>query len=174
MKIIENKKITSVLFHKDIRNEEFAKDFEKLFKIEILDFLSDYEYDEIDEFPIEIMNKGIMIGFMAETIKVPPQIEYVDLDVYNYPENINYLEKIINIKSDFLGIEEIKRCLSPCSNLRIYYSIHNMKELDRIIFQDKGLRYELSITENIAISRIRICFGESESDMNMRTYYPFE
>lgn len=174
MRTIENNKITSKLFREDIRNKKNIKNFERIFEIKIADFLSEYDYDEIDEFPIEIKNRGIMIGFMAATIKVPPQIEYIDFDICNYPENISFLNKSIPLNSDFSESKKIEKHLIPCSNLRIYYSLYNIKQVDRIIFQDENIRYELLINEDVAISRIRICFNENESNINMRTYYPFE
>lgn len=49
MSKVESNKIASNLFQEDIRNNDLKKDFEKIFEIKIEDFLSDYEYDEIDE-----------------------------------------------------------------------------------------------------------------------------
>ncbi|PQL93821.1 hypothetical protein [Apibacter adventoris] len=170
---MENNKITSHLFCEDIRNENLKKIFENIFKFKITDLLSDYDYDEIDEFPFEIEKKGIMIGFIAETIKVQPQIEYIDLDTYNYPKNINYLIKRIPYKFDSLNIENISNCLTECSYLRIYYSLYNINQVNRIIFQYEDLRYELLINENLVVVRIRVYFYKIESSIDMRTYYPF-
>jgi len=172
MKTIEYKKIPT-LFRNDIRNKEIMENFEKVFEIEITDLLSGYDYDEIDEFPIKIEGKGIMIGFIAETIKTPPQIEYIDLDIHNYSENMSYMNKIIPLGSEFLKAEKIVEYLTPYSNFRIYFSLYNLKQIEKIIFQHENLRYELLINEGIAISRVRICFNETESDINMRTYHPF-
>lgn len=174
MKIKENSKITSELFCKDIRMKDLGEDFERIFGVKMTDLLSEYEYDEIDEFPIEIKNKGIMIGFMAETIKVPPQIEYIDLDIYNYPQNINYLANTISITIDSFKSKNIEEYLTSCTNLRIYYSLYNIKQIDRIVFLNENLRYELLINEYFAISRIRICFNDNESTVDMRTFYPFD
>ncbi|WP_164463951.1 hypothetical protein [Chryseobacterium sp. G0186] len=51
MSAIEGKLITSQLFGEDIRSKDFNKEFEKIFELEIEDFLSEYEYDEI---PVKI------------------------------------------------------------------------------------------------------------------------
>lgn len=173
MKTIENNKIISKLFQEDIRNENLLKDFEKIFKVNIIDLLSDYDYDEIDEFPIEIENKGIMIGFMAETVKVPPQIEYIDFDIFRYPQNTKFLKKVVSLNTDFSKTENIKKEFSPCSNFRIFYNLHKPLEIDRIVFEYEDLRYELLINEENAIYRIRICFSENATNTNMRTHYPF-
>lgn len=174
MRTEEHNKITSELFRKDIRTKDFNKGFEKIFKIKVEDFLSDYEYDEIDEFPIEMEGRGIMIGFAAETIKMPPQVEYVDIDVYKYPLNIDYLVKKIPTLSPYKKSEDIEEHLAPFENLRIYYSLDDLKQLDRVIFEYEGLRYELSVNRDAVISRIRVCFAENESSINMRTYYLFD
>ena len=69
MSTIENIKITSELFLNDIRKKSINGYFEKIFNIKISTMLDDYDdYDEIDEVPIKIENRGIMIGFIAETI----------------------------------------------------------------------------------------------------------
>ncbi|MDA3613827.1 hypothetical protein [Polluticaenibacter yanchengensis] len=174
MKTIERNKITSKLFRKNIRDKDFNKEFEKIFEIKIKDFLSEYEYDEIDEFPIEIESRGIMIGFSAETIKMPAQIEYIDLEVRHYPQNIAYLSKEIPLNFNIKNSEDFARHLTPFNNLKIYYSLYNQKQLDRTVFQYEDLRYELSLTVDGVISRIRVCFAEDESNINMRTYYLFD
>jgi len=174
MSTMESNKIASNLFQEDIRNKDFKKNFEKIFEIKIEDFLSDYEYDEIDEFPIEIENRGIMIGFIAQTIKVPPQIAYIDLDVYNHPPNTGYLAKKIPVPSAIKNPADIQEYLTPFNHLRIYYSLYNAEQIDRIIFQYEDLRYELSLTGDQVISRIRVCLPENESTINMSTYYLFD
>lgn len=171
---MERNKIASNLFGADIRNKGFKKDFEKIFEIKIEDFLSEYEYDEIDEFPIEIESKGIMIGFIAQTIKVSPQISYIDLDVFNYQQNTHYLPKIIPVQSAIKNPADIQEHLTPFNNLRIYYSLYNQEQIDRIIFQYEDLRYELSLTKDSVITRIRVCIAEIESTINMSTYYLFD
>lgn len=73
-----NNKIHAELFCTDIQNKNTERIFEKLFE----ELLFDYdEYDEIDEEPIEIEDKGVMIGFLPETSKEPAHIEYIDLDI---------------------------------------------------------------------------------------------
>lgn len=171
---MEGKKISLNLFRKDLRSKDFNEEFEKVFEIKIEDFLSEYEYDEIDEFPIEIENRGIMIGFIAETVKVSPQIACIDLDVHNCPRNIDYLAKKIPIHSAFKNSGDIDEHLTPFNNLRVYYSLFNSEQIDRIIFQHEDLRYELSLTADHVISRIRICIAENESNINMSTYYLFD
>lgn len=174
MSTMESNKIASNLFQENIRNKDFKKNFEKIFEIKIEDFLSEYEYDEIDEFPIEIENRGIMIGFIAETIKVPPQIAYIDIDVFNYPQNIGYLAKKIPVQPAIKNPADIQEHLTPFDNLRIYYSLYNQEQIDRIIFQYEDLRYELSLTKDSVITRIRVCMAEIESNINMSTYYLFD
>ncbi|SHF13209.1 hypothetical protein [Pedobacter caeni] len=174
MRTIEGNKIASKLFREDIRSKDFNKEFERIFEIKIEDFLSDYEYDEIDEFPIEIENRGIMIGFIAKTIKVPPQIAYIDLDVYNHPQHIGYLAKKIPVPSAFKKSADIDKHLTPFDNLRLYYSLYNPEQIDRIIFHYENLRYELSLTGDHVVSRIRVCLAENESTINMSTYYLFD
>ncbi|AZA79579.1 hypothetical protein EG347_19815 [Chryseobacterium sp. G0186] len=174
MNAIEDRPITSKLFGKDIRSKDFIKEFEKIFEIEIEDFLSDYEYDEIDEFPIEMENRGIMIGFCAETTKVPSQIEYIDLEVYNHPRNIGYSAKKIPVHADFKNSEDVEVHLTPFNNIRIYYSLYDGKKIDWIIFQHEDLRYELALNKDALIARIRVCLAENESTVNMRTYYLFD
>ncbi|OJV54688.1 MAG: hypothetical protein BGO31_06885 [Bacteroidetes bacterium 43-16] len=174
MSAIEGKLITSQLFGKDIRSKDFNKEFEKIFELEIEDFLSEYEYDEIDEFPVEIENRGIMIGFSAETIKASPQIEYIDLEVYKNPQNIDFLAKKIPVHADFKTSEEVEANLTPFNNLRIYYSLYDKQKIDMVIFQHEDLRYELALNEDAVIARIRVCFAEYESTINMRTYYLFD
>lgn len=171
---MESNKIASNLFQEDIRNKDFKKEFEKIFEIKIEDFLSDYEYDEIDEFPIEIESRGIMIGFIAQTIKVPAQIAYIDLDVFNNPQNIGYLAKKIPVQSAIKNPADIQAHLTPFKNLRIYYSLFNQEQIDRIIFRFEDLRYELSLTKDSVITRVRIYIAEIESNINMSTYYLFE
>jgi hypothetical protein len=173
MKTLDINKVTSKLFCKDIRDKNFNEYFGEIFGLEITDFLSEYDYDEIDEYPIEIENKGIMIGFIAETIKVPPQIEYIDLDIHNYPQNINFSAKTIPHNFGFLKSEDIEKHLTPCANLRVYHSLYDIKQIDRVIFQNEDLRYELLIDEDHILTRIRICFNENESSVDMRTFYPF-
>lgn len=174
MSTIESNKIVPTLFQKDIRNEDFSKEFEKIFKIIIADFLSDYEYDEIDEFPIEIEKKGIMIGFIAETTKVPPQIAYIDLNVLKYPQNTGCLAKQIPVQSTVKNPADIQAHLTPFNQLRTYYSLDNPEHIDRIIFQYEDLRYELSLNKDSVISRIRVCLAEIESNINMSAYYLFD
>lgn len=59
-----NNKIQRELFCTDLQNKNTESIFEKLFETSIEELLSDYdEYDEIDEYPIEINDKGVMIGF---------------------------------------------------------------------------------------------------------------
>ncbi|QIH33141.1 hypothetical protein [Sphingobacterium sp. DR205] len=172
MSTIESNKIASNLFQEDIRSKDFKKYFEKIFEIKIEDFLSDY--DEIDEFPVEIEDKGIMIGFIAQTTKVPPQISYIDLDVVNYPINTGYLAKEVPVQSLIKNPTDIQAHLIPFQNLRIYYSLYNQDQIDRIIFQYQDLRYELSLTKDSVITRIRVCIAEIESNINMSTYYLFD
>lgn len=174
MSTLEGKTIASQLFGRDIRNKDFNKEFQKIFEIGIEDFLSDYEYDEIDEFPIEIDNKGIMIGFSAETVKAPPKIEYIDLEVYNNPQNIGYLAKKIPVNVYLRKSEDIEAHLTSFSNLRIYYSLYDSDKIDMIIVQQDELRYELALNEDAVIARIRVCLSELESNINMRTYYLFD
>ena len=77
-----NNKIHAELFCTDIQNKNTERIFEKLFETSIEELLSDYdEYDEIDEEPIEIEDKDVMIGFLPETSKEPAHIEYIDLDI---------------------------------------------------------------------------------------------
>ena len=87
-----NNKIHAELFCTDIQNKNTERIFEKLFETSIEELLSDYdEYDEIDEEPIEIEDKCVMIGFLPETSKEPAQIEYIDLDIKSNPDNMEYL-----------------------------------------------------------------------------------
>ncbi|OJV55351.1 MAG: hypothetical protein BGO31_20695 [Bacteroidetes bacterium 43-16] len=171
---MEGIKITSGLFRKDLRDKDFRNEFKRIFQIKIEDVLSEYEYNEIDEFPIEIENRGIMIGFGAETVKVPAQVEYIDLDVYNHSQNIGYLVKTIPIDADFEKPEDIEEYLAPFRELRIYYSLYNLKQVDRVIFHYEDLRYELSVNSDCRITRVRICLAENETNINMRTYYLFD
>lgn len=174
MSTIESNNLVSTLFQQDIRNKDFSGEFEKIFEIKMADFLSDYEYDEIDEFPIEIEKRGIMIGFIAKTTKVPPQIAYIDLDVFNYPQNTGYLAKKIPAQSAIKNPDDIQAHLTPFNHLRIYYSLNNPEHIDRIIFQYEDFRYELSLNKDSVISRIRVCLAENESTINMSTYYLFD
>lgn len=174
MRTTGDNQITSKLFRTDIRNIDFNKEFEKVFQIKISDFLSEYEYDEIDEFPIEMEDSGIMIGFIAETNKTPAQIAYIDLDVHNYPQHTDSLVKQIHLDADFGKSAYIEKHLAPFANLRIYYSLYDQNKVDRIIFQFEDLRYELSLNKEIVVCRIRICFAENESNINMKTYYLFD
>ncbi|GAB3022775.1 hypothetical protein GCM10027051_29480 [Niabella terrae] len=174
MKPVEKNKITSNLFRKNIRTDDFKLLFERIFEVDIEELLVGGEYDEIDEFPIELDSKGIMIGFSAETVKAKLQIEYIDLDVINHHHNFLRLLKEIPRNSNFLKLELIQENLTPCDNLRIYYSIYNLKKIDRVIFQHEDLRYELSINDDSVVSRIRVCIAEIESSINMRTYYLFD
>lgn len=173
MSMIEDSRISSTLFCKDIRNKEFKKAFEKIFEMKIEDFLAGYEYDELDEFPVEMESRGIMIGFIAETNKTPPQIAYIDVDVHHYPQHIGCLVKTLPEDTSFVNSASLQEYLAPCENLRVYHFLYNREQTDRIIFQSEGLRYELSINEASAISRVRVCLAEIESDINMRTYYLF-
>lgn len=166
--------ITSTLFRADIKGNDFNKEFESVFQIKMREFLSEYEYDEIDEFPIEMEGRGIMIGFVAQTNKTPGQIAYIDLDVYNYPQHIALLVKQIQLDSNFKKPDYIETYLAPCLNLRIYYSLHEPRQVERIVFQYEDLRYELSSNKEAVICRIRVCLAEIESDINMNTYYLFD
>lgn len=175
MSTIENIKITSELFLNDIRKKSINGYFEKIFNIKISTMLDDYDdYDEIDEVPIKIENRGIMIGFIAETIKTPPQIEYVDLDIRNHPENLQLLTNTDFINLDFSKLELVKKYLTKYHSCIIYFSLYNNRKIDKVIFQDKELRYELSIDDKYSIYRIRICCNEVKSTINMRRYYSFE
>lgn len=165
-----NNKINSELFRTDIQNKNIVRKFEQLFGISIEELLSDYdEYDEIDEEPIEIEDKGIMIGFLPETVKEPAQIEYVDLDIRNSPDNMEYLSVML---PDFFDVQ-IEKILSPYGSLRIYYSLYDTEKPAIIVFHHENLRYELLLTDELAINRIRVCFCENDSTVNMRTYHPF-
>ena len=174
MRMGENGNITSKLFRQEIRNEDVNQAFEKIFGITIEDLLSGYAYDELDEWPVEIENKGIMIGFIAETIKVPAQIAYIDVDVYNHPQHIVYLVKQIPVNTPFKKPADIETHLMPLKNCRIYYSLFNLQQMERIIFQYEDLRYELSLNKEGVLSRIRVCIAENESSINMKTYYLFD
>ncbi|SUJ02495.1 Uncharacterised protein [Sphingobacterium spiritivorum] len=174
MRATGDNQITSKLFRTDIRRNDFIKEFEKVFQIKMDDFLSEYEYDEIDEFPVEMEDSGIMIGFIAETNKTPAQIAYIDLDVHNYPQHTDSLVKQIPLDSDFGKSAYIEQHLVPFTYLRIYYSLYDQNKVDRIIFQFEDLRYELSLNKETVICRVRICFSENESNINMSTYYLFD
>ena len=153
-----NNKIHAELFCTDIQNKNTERIFEKLFETSIEELLSDYdEYDEIDEEPIEIEDKDVMIGFLPETSKEPAHIEYIDLDIKSNPGNMEYLSVT----------------LSSYKNLRIFYSLYDTEKPEVIVFHHENLRYELLVTEKLSISRIRVCRSENESTVNMRTYYPF-
>lgn len=165
-----NNKINSELFHTDIRNKNTERIFEQLFDTSIEELLSDYdEYDEIDEAPIEIEDKGVMIGFLPETSKEPAQIEYIDLDILNNPDNREYLSVTLPTSFD----TQIETALSSYKNLRMYYSLYDTDKPEIIVFHHENLRYELLVTEKLSISRIRVCRSENELTVNMRTYYPF-
>lgn len=165
-----NDKINSELFRTDIRDKNTARKFKQLFGISIEELLFDYdEYDEIDEEPIEIGDKGIMIGFLPETVKKPAQIEYVDLDIRNNPDNIELLSIMLPNSFD----AQIEKTLSPYANLRIYYSLYDTEKPEIIVFHHENLRYELLLTDKLAINRIRVCLCENNSTVNMRTYHPF-
>lgn len=175
MSTTESVKITSELFHHDIREKEIIEYFFKIFNVKIEAILHNYDdYDEIDEIPIKIENKGIMIGFIAETIKTPPQIEYVDLDIKNHPENLNILTNIDFINFDFSKLELLEKSLAKYHNHIVYFSLYDNRQIDKVIFQDKDLRYELLINNKYYIYRIRICYNDVKSTINMRTYYSFE
>lgn len=165
-----NNKINSELFHTDIRNKNTERIFEQLFDTPIEELLSDYdEYDEIDEAPIEIEDKGVMISFLPETVKEPSQIEYVDLDILNNPDNMEYLSVMLPDSFD----AQIEKTLSLYGSLRIYYSLYDTEKPEIIVFHHENLRYELLLTDELAINRIRVCFCENNSTVNMRTYHPF-
>lgn len=175
MSTIENVKITSELFHHDIREKNINEYFERIFNVKISTVLCDYgDFYEIDELPIEIENKGIMIGFIAETIKTPPQIEYVDLDIRNHPDNLHLLTNIDFNNFDFSKLELIEKYLIKYNSYIVYFSLYDNKQIDKVIFEDKELRYELSIDDKYSIYRIRICHDDIKSTINMRTYYSFE
>lgn len=174
MRTEENSTITSKLFRQDLRNKDFNQAFEKIFGIKMEDLLSGYAYDELDEIPVEMEDRGIMIGFIAETIKVPAQIAYIDIAIYNYPQHIAYLTKQIPVNTSFKKPADIETHLMPFTSCRIYYSLLNLKQMDRIIFQYEDLRYELSLNEEGVLSRIRVCIAENESNINMKTYYLFD
>lgn len=170
MNMNANNKINSELFHTDIRNKNTERIFEQLFDTSIEELLSDYdEYDEIDEEPIEIEDKGVMIGFLPETVKEPAQIEYIDLDIRNNPNNMEYLSIILPASFD----TQIEKTLSSYDSLRIYYSLYDTEKPKIIVFHHANLRYELLLTDEHTISRIRVCFSENESTANMRTYHSF-
>lgn len=96
-----NNKIHAELFCTDIQNKNTERIFEKLFETSIEELLSDYdEYDEIDEEPIEIEDKGVMIGFLPETSKEPAHIEYIDLDIKSNPGNMEYLSVTLPVSFD--------------------------------------------------------------------------
>lgn len=165
-----NNKIQRELFCTDIQNKNTESIFEKLFETSIEELLSDYdEYDEIDEDPIEINDKGVMIGFLAETSKEPARIEYIDLDIESFPDNMDYLSVTLPVSFD----AQIETALSSYENLRIYYSLYDIDKPEIIVFHHENLRYELLVTEKLSISRIRVCRSENESTIDMRTYYPF-
>lgn len=165
-----NNKIQRELFCTDIQNKNTESIFEKLFETSIEELLSDYdEYDEIDEYPIEINDKGVMIGFLAETSKEPARIEYIDLDIESFPDNMDYLSVTLPVFFD----AQIETALSSYENLRIYYSLYDIDKPEIIVFHHENLRYELLVTEKLSISRIRVCRSENESTIDMRTYYPF-
>lgn len=161
-----NNKIHAELFCTDIQNKNTERIFEKLFE----ELLFDYdEYDEIDEEPIEIEDKCVMIGFLPETSKEPAQIEYIDLDIKSNPDNMEYLSVTLPASFDV----QIEAALSSYKNLRIFYSLYDTEKPEVIVFHHENLRYELLVTEKLSISRIRVCRSENESTVNMRTYYPF-
>ena len=165
-----NNKIHTELFCTDIQNKNTERIFEKLFETSIEELLSDYdEYDEIDEEPIEIEDKCVMIGFLPETSKEPAQIEYIDLDIKSNPDNMEYLSVTLPASFDV----QIEAALSSYKNLRIFYSLYDTEKPEVIVFHHDNLRYELLVTEKLSISRIRVCRSENESTVNMRTYYPF-
>ncbi len=165
-----NNKIQRELFCTDIQNKNTESIFEKLFETSIEELLSDYdEYDEIDEDPIEINDKGVMIGFLAETSKEPARIEYIDLDIESFPDNMDYISVTLPVSFD----AQIETALSSYENLRIYYSLYDIDKPEIIVFHHENLRYELLVTEKLSISRIRVCRSENESTIDMRTYYPF-
>lgn len=165
-----NNKIQRELFCTDLQNKNTESIFEKLFETSIEELLSDYdEYDEIDEDPIEINDKGVMIGFLAETSKEPARIEYIDLDIESFPDNMDYLSVTLPVFFD----AQIETALSSYENLRIYYSLYDIDKPEIIVFHHENLRYELLVTEKLSISRIRVCRSENESTIDMRTYYPF-
>lgn len=165
-----NNKIQRELFCTDLQNKNTESIFEKLFETSIEELLSDYdEYDEIDEYPIKINDKGVMIGFLAETSKEPARIEYIDLDIESFPDNMDYLSVTLPVFFD----AQIETALSSYENLRIYYSLYDIDKPEIIVFHHENLRYELLVTEKLSISRIRVCRSENESTIDMRTYYPF-
>lgn len=165
-----NNKIQRELFCTDLQNKNTESIFEKLFETSIEELLSDYdEYDEIDEYTIEINDKGVMIGFLAETSKEPARIEYIDLDIESFPDNMDYLSVTLPVFFD----AQIETALSSYENLRIYYSLYDIDKPEIIVFHHENLRYELLVTEKLSISRIRVCRSENESTIDMRTYYPF-
>lgn len=165
-----NNKIQRELFCTDLQNKNTESIFEKLFETSIEELLSDYdEYDEIDEYPIEINDKGVMIGFLAETSKEPARIEYIDLDIESFLDNMDYLSVTLPVFFD----AQIETALSSYENLRIYYSLYDIDKPEIIVFHHENLRYELLVTEKLSISRIRVCRSENESTIDMRTYYPF-
>ena len=165
-----NNKIHAELFCTDIQNKNTERIFEKLFETSIEELLSDYdEYDEIDEEPIEIEDKDVMIGFLPETSKEPAHIEYIDLDIKSNPGNMEYLSVTLPVSFDV----QIETALSSYKNLRIFYSLYDTEKPEVIVFHHENLRYELLVTEKLSISRIRVCRSENESTVNMRTYYPF-
>lgn len=169
MSMNTNNKIKSELFRTDLQDKNTVRKFEQLFGISIEELLSDYdEYDEIEEEPIEIEDKGVMIGFLPKTVKNPAQIEYVDLDIRSNSNNIEFLS--VKLPNSFNT--QIEKTLSPYGSLRIYYSLYDTEKPEIIVFHHENLRYELLLT-NLAINRIRVCSSENDSTVNMRTYYPF-
>lgn len=164
-------KITPALFCTDIDDRKIENLFKSVFDTSIKELLCDYdEYDEIDAEPIEIEDRGIMIGFLAETSKEAAQIEYIDLDIFNHHKNLEFLSISLPKVID----KTIEDFVSNLESPRIFYSIHDMDTPERVIFYHNGLRYELLLDCNLAISRIRVFVEKDDSTVNMRTYYPFE
>lgn len=172
---MEKRKITTDLLNKDIRDSNVKEEFEKIFDFKLEDFLSDYEYDEIDEYPIEVTNQGMLIGFIAETIKVPPQIEYVDIDVINYPTNSSFISKEIFIEKNFPKVIDIKKDFDPHVEVIAFYDLNNSDKISRIVLIENDLRYELIFNNTNKVIRVRVCKADNDnqSNINMRTYYPF-
>ncbi|MEQ2808320.1 hypothetical protein [Phocaeicola vulgatus] len=164
-------KITPVLFCTDIDDKKIENLFKSVFDTSIEELLYDYdEYDEIDAEPIEIGTRGIMIGFLAETSKEPAQIEYIDLDILNHHENLELLSIVLPKVID----KTVEDFVSNFENPKIFYSINDMDNPERVIFYHNGLRYELLLGSNLEICRIRVFVEKDDSTVNMRTYYSFE
>jgi len=176
MNIMEDfvNKIDPSLFLEDIRDHNFKKKFHKVLAIYLESLIGDYDFDEIDEEPFEVLEKGIMIGFGAKTIQLPPRIEYIDLNIKGNPETIQYIKEENLSVIDFNSQENITRNLQSFSKLRLYYCLDNLKKIDQITFVNLGLKYVFMLDCDCKLSRVRIVRDENNTDINMRTVYEFE